>query len=394
MIEPVLAVSLGVAAGIFTGLIPGVHPNTVVFTTIPFYFIYRPEFSLFMAFISGLSISHTLHDFLPALFLKAPEAESALSSLPGIEMVQEGLGRKAFVLTVIGGLSSSTIFVIVLPILFLVLEAVYPVLNQFMQFILVFFLLFIIFESRSIFNAALIASLSGLLGLSVLSGPQQQFILLPVFSGLFAVPAVSYSIFRDFEIPEQKDRFQISSSRIKEGFAGFGSGLIAGVIPGIGAAVSTTFLTPFMDSDREGFLTGLGGVNTSDILISFLALYLIGRPRSGSSVALQMISEVRIPEVFFLIGCSLLGAGLSGILSLKVLDLFLELVEKVNFRFLGFSVLGLIFSIVFFTTGVYGIVVLLTSGFIGFISLLTESRASCMAVLIIPALTYFSGSFM
>lgn len=394
MIEPVLAVSLGVAAGIFTGLIPGVHPNTVVFTTIPFYFIYRPEFSLFMAFISGLSISHTLHDFLPALFLKAPEAESALSSLPGIEMVQEGLGRKAFVLTVIGGLSSSTIFVIVLPILFLVLEAVYPVLNQFMQFILVFFLLFIIFESRSIFNAALIASLSGLLGLSVLSGPQQQFILLPVFSGLFAVPAVSYSIFRDFEIPEQKDRFQISSSRIKEGFAGFGSGLIAGVIPGIGAAVSTTFLTPFMDSDREGFLTGLGGVNTSDILISFLALYLIGRPRSGSSVALQMISEVRIPEVFFLIGCSLLGAGLSGILSLKVLDLFLELVEKVNFRFLGFSVLGLIFSIVFFTTGVYGIVVLLTSGFIGFISLLTECRASCMAVLIIPALTYFSGSFM
>lgn len=394
MIEPVLAVSLGVAAGIFTGLIPGVHPNTVVFTTIPFYFIYRPEFSLFMAFISGLSISHTLHDFLPALFLKAPEAESALSSLPGIEMVQEGLGRKAFVLTVIGGLSSSTIFVIVLPILFLVLEAVYPVLNQFMEFILIFFLLFIIFESRSIFNAALIASLSGLLGLSVLSGPQQQFILLPVFSGLFAVPAVSYSIFRDFEIPEQKDRFQISSSRIKEGFAGFGSGLIAGVIPGIGAAVSTTFLTPFMDSDREGFLTGLGGVNTSDILISFLALYLIGRPRSGSSVALQMISEVRIPEVFFLIGCSLLGAGLSGILSLKVLDLFLELVEKVNFRFLGFSVLGLIFSIVFFTTGVYGIVVLLTSGFIGFISLLTECRASCMAVLIIPALTYFSGSFM
>ena len=394
MIEPVLAVSLGVAAGIFTGLIPGVHPNTVVFTTIPFYFIYRPEFSLFMAFISGLSISHTLHDFLPALFLKAPEAESALSSLPGIEMVQEGLGRKAFVLTVIGGLSSSTIFVIVLPVLFLVLEAVYPVLNQFMEFILIFFLLFIIFESRSIFNAALIASLSGLLGLSVLSGPQQQFILLPVFSGLFAVPAVSYSIFRDFEIPEQKDRFQISSSRIKEGFAGFGSGLIAGVIPGIGAAVSTTFLTPFMDSDREGFLTGLGGVNTSDILISFLALYLIGRPRSGSSVALQMISEVRIPEVFFLIGCSLLGAGLSGILSLKVLDLFLELVEKVNFRFLGFSVLGLIFSIVFFTTGVYGIVVLLTSGFIGFISLLTECRASCMAVLIIPALTYFSGSFM
>ena len=394
MIEPVLAVSLGVAAGIFTGLIPGVHPNTVVFTTIPFYFIYRPEFSLFMAFISGLSISHTLHDFLPALFLKAPEAESALSSLPGIEMVQEGLGRKAFVLTVIGGLSSSTIFVIVLPVLFLVLEAVYPVLNQFMQFILVFFLLFIIFESRSIFNAALIAGLSGLLGLSVLSGPQQQFILLPVFSGLFAVPAVSYSIFRDFEIPEQKDRFQISSSRIKEGFAGFGSGLIAGVIPGIGAAVSTTFLTPFMDSDREGFLTGLGGVNTSDILISFLALYLIGRPRSGSSVALQMISEVRIPEVFFLIGCSLLGAGLSGILSLKVLDLFLELVDKVNFRFLGFSVLGLIFSIVFFTTGVYGIVVLLTSGFIGFISLLTECRASCMAVLIIPALTYFSGSFM
>jgi putative membrane protein len=394
MIEAVLAVTLGVTAGILTGLMPGIHPNTVVFTIIPFYFVYQPEFSLFMAFISGLSISHTIHDFLPALFLKSPEAESALSSLPGIEMVEEGLGRKAFILTVIGGLSSSLVFIIILPLLFMILKAFYPVLNRFMGFILVFFLFFIILDSRSTFNALLISALSGLLGLSVLSGPRQQFILLPVFSGLFAVPAISYSLFQDFEIPRQEKNFRIASSRIREGLTGFFSGLLAGVIPGIGAAVSTTFLTPFMDSDREGFLTGLGGVNTSDMLISFLALYLIGRPRSGSSVALQMISDVTIAEVFFLIGCSLVGAGLSGVVSLRILDIFLKLVQKVNFRPLGLAVLALILSVVFYTTGFYGLAVLITSCFIGFISLLTECRASAMAVLIIPSLTYFSGSFI
>ncbi|MFP4038403.1 MAG: tripartite tricarboxylate transporter permease [Candidatus Nanohaloarchaea archaeon] len=395
MIEAAALIGLGVLTGAATGVIPGIHPNTVIFSVLPFYFILNPDFMSFMAFISGLGVSHSLHDFLPALFLKTPEAESALSSLPGVKMVEQGLGRKAFILTLIGGLSSTVIFILSLPLIFTGLKTVYGLLEEGMFFVLVFFLVFILLESESTLHASIVASLSGVLGLLTLnSGIEQQFILMPVFSGLFAVPAVIYSFQRGFEIPEQKQSFRIRLSRLKDGSTGFLAGFLAGIVPGIGAAVSTTFLTPLMEGDKESFLTGLGGVNTSDILISFLALHLIGRPRTGSSVALQSISQVRLPDVMFLTGCSILATGISGIIALKNLDFFLKAVRKIEFRFIGSAAIATVLIAAYFTTGLYGLLVLSTSSFIGTLALLKNCRASSMAILIVPALTYFSGSFI
>lgn len=395
MIEILAIIILGTLVGVFTGLTPGIHPNTVIFTFLPFYFVFNPDFILFMSFVSGLSVSHTLHDFLPALFLKAPEAENALASLPGLDMVAEGEGRKAFILTLIGGLSSIYVFILGLPLLFLLLSIIYPYIESVMLYILLFFLFFILFNSKSALNAVIVASLSGALGLLTLNtGFQQQFILMPVFAGLFAVPAITYSLFQEFGIPDQKESFRIERENVFSGGTGFLAGLLAGIVPGIGAAISTSFLTPLMDANSEKFMTGLGGVNTSDILISFLALYIIGKPRTGSSVALQTISEVTFAQIGFLIGACIFASGVSGILALKNLDLFLGLVEKIDFRILGLSTLTLITAIVGFTTGYYGMLVYATSCLIGTVALLSNSWAACMSVLMIPAISYFSSGFI
>lgn len=396
MLELVLYVLVGVFAGAFTGLVPGIHPNTVVFTFLPFYFVLNPEFLVFMAFISGLGVSHTLHDFLPALFLNAPEADNALSTLPGLDMVKDGEGRKAFVLTLVGGLSSIFIFLVTLPVLFLVLDSFYSRIEAFMGYILMFFLFFIILESESTLNGALISVLAGLLGLMTLnSGFEQQFILMPIFGGLFAAPAIVYSLAQDFETPRQKKSFEIQIEKVKGGGTGFLAGLLAGTVPGIGAAVATSFLMPILEGgSNEDFIAGLGGVNTSDILIAFLALFLIGKPRTGSSVALQTISSVGLPEIGFLIGCAVLASGVGGVLALKNLDLFLRLVHAFDFKYLGGFALILVILTVILTTGVYGLTVFLTSSFIGAIALLKNCRASCMAVLIVPSIFFFTGSFI
>lgn len=395
MLEILIAVILGVIAGSITGLIPGIHPNTVVFTFLPFYFVVNPEFTVFMAFISGLGVSHTLHDFLPALFLKAPDADTALSSLPGLDMVEEGLGRKAFTLTLIGGITSVFIFLITLPILFLALSYSYAYIEAVMEYILAFFLFFIILESKSPLNALIVSLLSGTLGIITLnSGFEQQFILMPIFAGLFATPAILYSLNQDFETPDQTKSFVIKFRRVIGGSTGFLAGLLAGIVPGIGAAIATTFLTPLMDENRENFMTGLGGVNTADILVAFVALFLIGNPRTGSSVALQMISTVRFPEILLLVGCCILASGLAGILALKNLNLFIKVVDRFDFRYLGGAALLMLVSTVVFTTGLYGVLVFLTSAFIGTIAMLRSCWASCMSVLIFPALLFFTGGFI
>ncbi|MFO7793355.1 MAG: tripartite tricarboxylate transporter permease [Candidatus Nanohaloarchaea archaeon] len=395
MLEILLYITIGVLAGSLTGIIPGIHPNTVIFTILPFYFVIQPDFISFMAFISGLSVSHTLNDFLPALFLKAPEAENALSSLPGLDMVAEGEGRKAFMLTLVGGITSVYVFILALPVIYVGLKLVYEYIESVMGFILLFFLFFIILESESRINAVIVSILSGTLGLLTLnSGFQQQFILMPIFAGLFALPAILYSLTQEIGIPGQKKNWNIGEKNVLSGCTGFGAGLLAGIVPGIGAAIATTFLTPLMDSERENFMVGLGGVNTSDILISFLALYLIGSPRSGSSVALQTISDVRLPQIMFLIGCCLFASGIAGITAMKNLDFFLKIVRKFDFRTLAFFTVSAICITVGYTTGLYGFLVFGVSSFIGTVALLKNSWAASMSVLIYPALSYFGIGFI
>jgi putative membrane protein len=395
MIEPLLLIVAGTLAGSLTGMIPGIHPNTVIFTFLPIYFIFRPDFILFMSFIAGMGVSHTLHDFLPALFLKAPESDNALASLPGLEMVANGEGRKAFTLTLIGGLTSVCVFILSIPLMAIIIPSIYPFLESIMLYILLFFLFFIILESKSRVKAVIVAALSGTLGIVTLnSGFRQQFILMPIFAGLFAVPAVLYSLKNKVEIPEQKDKYRISFKEIEAGGTGFLAGILAGIVPGIGAAISTTFLTPLMDSEDSSFITGLGGVNTSDILISFLALYLIGRPRAGSSVALKTVSSVGVADAGFMIGASIFASGIAGILALKNLDLFLLIVKKIDFKWLGLTTLGVISLVVWFTTGFYGFLIMGTSAFIGGLALISNCWAASMSVLIVPALTYYSGGFI
>jgi len=107
MIEYIVIILLGVLSGVFTGLIPGIHPNTVIFGSMPLYFYLDIEFLSYLSFIAGLSVSHTFHDFfLPAIFLSAPEADAALSSIPGTQMAAEGRGIEAFYYTVGGGVFS------------------------------------------------------------------------------------------------------------------------------------------------------------------------------------------------------------------------------------------------------------------------------------------------
>jgi putative membrane protein len=377
---------LGVLLGAFTGIVPGIHPNTVIFTSLPIYIGTGVDFLSYAALISGLSVSHTFHDFLPSIYLQAPDANTALSTMPGAEKAAIGKGPEAFHSTLLGGITSVAALIILLPVLAFFLADFYSVLRPLMAYIVAFFLFFLIFREKSK-EAVLTASLSGVLGILALnSGPGGQFILMPVFAGLFAVPAVSSSLRRNFELPEQELSSEFKGRR--GGVAGVLAGLIAGTVPGVGAAGSTTFLSPLM-KDQDDFLAGMGAVNTTDITVSFLAILLIGKARSGAAVALQSVSAPVKSEIYLLIGISIFCAGVSALLALRTEKVFLKGLERLDFRMASYLVLAVLFISTLFLTGWFGVLTLLTASGIGFYSLRNGCRACCMAVLLIPSIMFF-----
>ena len=88
---------LGCIAGVFTGLIPGIHMNTVSLSLI----YLMPKNTELIYFIIAMSVVHTFVDFIPSILFGAPEAENFLSILPGHKMLLEGKGLEAIKITVL-----------------------------------------------------------------------------------------------------------------------------------------------------------------------------------------------------------------------------------------------------------------------------------------------------
>jgi TctA family transporter len=112
---------IGVIAGIATGLIPGLHVNNVALASIAlqgslislgmFLFGWAdPTLEELLLIVSTLIIgnvvTHTFLDFIPSVFLGAPEGDTALSVLPGHRMLLKGLGYEAVKLSAFGSLMS------------------------------------------------------------------------------------------------------------------------------------------------------------------------------------------------------------------------------------------------------------------------------------------------
>ncbi|MEE8198136.1 MAG: tripartite tricarboxylate transporter permease [Thermoplasmata archaeon] len=127
----VLFALLGTAAGVATGLTPGLHVNTVAALVLAFQtpllllagalFAWAspsPEDLTLLAgaLVVGNVIAHTFLDFIPAIFLGAPEAETALSMLPGHRMLLRGRGLEAVHLSAWGSLTAAVLAIgLILP---------------------------------------------------------------------------------------------------------------------------------------------------------------------------------------------------------------------------------------------------------------------------------------
>ena len=95
MIEFFFASFFGIVCGFFSGLIPGIHVNTICAILLSVFvssFTISPE--LIIVFIASLAVTHTFFDVLPGLFLGIP-GDSTFALLPGHDLVKKGYGSLA-----------------------------------------------------------------------------------------------------------------------------------------------------------------------------------------------------------------------------------------------------------------------------------------------------------
>src|SRR3990167_4149565 len=396
LLEILLAILVGCLLGIITGITPGIHINLVsviILSLSPFLSQHVSVLTLAVVIIA-MSITHTFLDALPSIFLGAPDSGLELSVLPGHKLLLEGRGYEAVVLTAIGSLFAVIMMVAFAPIGLPFIKWVYPLIQRFIPYVLIFFSLLLIYrEKKSRTLALIIFLLAGVLGLITLN-LQLKEPLFPLLSGLFGISILLTSILQKTKIPKQKfTEVTLNKKDIAKSMgSGFFASFLVGLFPGLGSSQAAIVATSGQKEIKpEKFLVIVGGINTFVMIVSFLALYSIDKARSGSVVVIsKLLENFTLNHLALFLAASLISAGIATYLTLKFAKLFSKLMSKVNYNKLCLFIILLIIVLVAILTGWIGLFVLIVSTSIGLIpNLAGIGKNHLMGCLILPVILFF-----
>lgn len=398
--ELLLALVIGIIAGTLTGLFPGIHINLVsagLLALIGAGTFAGVESIVLAVFVVAMAITHTFIDFIPSVFLGAPEEDSFLAVLPGHQLLREGKGHSAVVYTLYGSLAALPIILIFTVVFVFILPFVYEGLRFLIPYLLIFVSFYLIFREEEVVNALVIFLMAGFLGLFAFNLPVHEP-LLPLLSGLFGVGALIVSIDSKIGIPKQKilplGKIKLGRKELLRGSlaAAFAAPLCS-FLPGIGSGHAAVIGTEVSGSgeDKKQFLFLVGAINTIVMALSFVTAYSIGKTRSGASVAvLEILQDINLWNLTIILLAVFISGVVSFVIGVNLSKLFSKKINKISYTKLSVGVIVLLFVVNLILSNFLGLVVLVTSSALGVFCILSKvRRINLMGVLLVPTIVFY-----
>ncbi len=395
LIQIILAIAVGIIAGTITGLIPGIHINLIgsfliAFSGILFYTI-SPIY--LVVFIAAMAITHTFLDFIPSILLGCPDTDTELSTLPGHELLKQGEGYQAILLTLYGSLGAIILLIIIaFPFGFLITKLYEPVRVILPYLLILVSILLLTLEKRKWLKALLAFLLTGALGYLVLNSEVLREPLLPMLTGLFGSSMLILSIKNKTEVPEQK----VSPPKVKLFRPLLGSVISAPLcsfLPGLGSGQAAIIGNTITNKrgDKKDFLILLGATNTLVMGFSFITLYLFAKTRTGAAAAIKELISFNSINLLILILVVVLISGIASFFLAKNLSkFFVKRIQKINYTKISIGTLIFLCIIILLVSGFLGFIVFIISTLIGLFCIsLKVRRTNMMGCLLIPVIIFY-----
>ena len=394
LLEIIFALFFGIIFGTLTGLTPGIHINLVGSILISLSAMLLGIFTpiTIVIFIVSMSIAHTFLDFIPSIFLGAPDDDTVLSVLPGHELLKLGRGYEAIYLSSIGSLLALPIIIAMSIVFILFLDKINPLIKIFTPYLLIASGIFLISKDAKKLMALVVFIISGFLGVIVLNSNLDQP-LLPLLTGLFGASSMIISINSKVKIPKQK----ISYSKIKwkdiklPFFASMISSSLCGFLQALGSGQAAVLGSSFKKLSRKQFLILLGATNTIVLGISFTVLYTIGKSRTGSAVFVsEILEKININHIIIIMITIIITGILCFHWTLFLGKKFSNIVSKINYTKISILVLIINSIVVLIFSGFLGFGIFILSTLIGLYGIISGvRRINLMGCLIVPVVLFY-----
>ena len=340
----IIIIILAICSGTITGLIPGLHINFIsIMILINFQVLTKilPTEQLII-FIIIMSLTHTFVDFIPSIAFGIPNSDTAMSILPGQQMILKGEGYKAILLSNLGSLFGVITSAIIGAIFYFNLESFYTTIQPLLPYILAGIVTLGIFlepNKNQKFMAIILILFTGGYGIFLLNSVQLNQPLLILFTGIFANAAIINSLLQKTQkLPPQnynlpKIRKIINKNYLKSIFNGALSSSICSVTPAVGniqAATLSTIISgiKFKRKNKDGkkgknnkqtkhetieeqkqkeqdkvenqenFISLISLINTNNFVLSLITFLTISKARNGSIFVIsQILSNIDLAQI-------------------------------------------------------------------------------------------------
>lgn len=392
-----LLTALGIACGIFTGLVPGIHVNTAAPLAFSLSTMIGAEALGGAMFICALSITHTFIDFLPATLLGVPEEDNALTVLPAHGMMHEGRGREAIRLSGMASLGAVVAIVATMPLVRAVLSRLYPFIRHTTPLMLVWFSLLSVFVHGSWkkrMYAASVFSLSGAYGMVIMDAPWLcSDPLFPAFSGFFGISTLLVSMGTCSAIPPQDADATLLMPRrglLSSCTRGTMAGSLVATLPGVGASQAAILAQLFgqVSGSKRSFIATCCSINTANALFALIVLFQFDKARNGALIHVQeALGSPTLQEMYLLVACMVCAAGAAYVALHLLSSPLISLASRIDYKLL--SITGMLVQVVSILalTGVRGLMVCAVAVCLGVLPpMLGVHRTTLMAFLLVPVL--------
>jgi putative membrane protein len=418
---------IGSLVGTVSGLVPGIHVNTLALGLM----VIEPWLSsvmegtimagemdagviplLISVIIVSAAMVHSFLDFIPSIFLGAPDSSDALSVLPGHRMLMGGRGMEAVRCSASGSLVGALVAILLAAPSHLLMGemGIYDALAPLIPLILLGVICVLVISERHGgwkgmgWSLALIAS-SGLLGHLVLNATLPlndlnglgQSLLFPLLTGLFGMPTLMLSLHNP-SIPEQAKPILIRSP-IRPSLKGVLSGGLVGWFPGVTSTTGAVMGSLSReDHDAPSFITTVSAVGSSAAVFSMIALSVTGKGRTGAMLAVIEIMGEDLPlmqhfpsqHFALLLLSALISSAIGFYLTLRAGKAFSRFVSRHDMARVSKGIIVLVLAMVVVFNGFQGIPLILASTLLGLVPPMAGvGRVHLTGCLLVPVILFF-----
>lgn len=369
---------LGVALGIIAGVLPSMHPNTLIALLYPFF----GKDARFWQIIVGMLPAHLIFSLVPSVFFGIAQPQNALSMLPGQKLAHEGKGISALNAMLFACILSVLCAVVLFVPSFSFFTASYGMVRQYMGPILVAFSGILVLRSKNPLAGLLVFIAAGILGL--ISFQSKMFDpFLPLFAGFFSLSGF-FTKETAKKLPLQtKENFPLHE--VLFGVAiGFIGGMASDIFAGISApsqvAAFASIVTPIQGYT---YLAATSSISASQLVFALATEHSIDKARVGG---IEWLSKAVSIDDF--LGQILMLMVISCAVSCALVFLLRKQFANLAMKDLGIirNIMAIaIIMLTFSLDGIIGILILGASTLLGWICQHKHvERTHLMGAIIVP----------